>query len=221
MPLELSDEQAELLEVLRVRDATHPVKLEPILRGAFWALAQGDNPERLSQSAQSVRELLDRLPLQYAGAPKHVPISETADQLRTVMDLFVKAKQKSTCWDNATLEWSGILDGPVMQLLSRIETVVGQRAVIVSRQERKRRFIRGLDPTGEPLPPVNELYALKEWRTYDEYFQQVAHHNRTTTIYEFDRTLTGCVGMLLGHLKPASAATLDALDALIKSAEEK
>jgi hypothetical protein len=219
VPISFSRDHTELLAVLRERDSKHGSKLEDILLGAFFAISNLDNPDRFAQAAQSMRELLDRLPLQYEGAPQHVPVGKAADHMRSVVDQYTKAKSKSKCFDEKTTKWDGNIDPSLRQLLEKLGAIVEERQNVLSAKERKRRFIRQLDPTGEPLPEPNEDFALKMWRGYDDYFQLVAHHNRQVQTQDFEDRLNGCVRMLLNHLKPATSTTLDALDALIKEAE--
>jgi hypothetical protein len=192
-----------------------------MLLGAFYAFGNVGNPDRLPQAAQSMRELLDRLPLQYEGAPPYVPVGKSADHMHAIIDQFDKAKQTSTCFDRQRSQWDGTIDAPLQNLLVTVDAIVDEQKKAVSKQERKKRFMRDLDPTGEPLPQVREASALKKWRDYDDYFQKVAHHNRPATHDDFEASINGCVRMLLGHLKPATSATLDALDEIIKKAESK
>lgn len=184
-------------------------------------MANAENPDSLPQAAQSMRELLDRIPLQYEGAPKFVPVGKAADDMNTVTDAFVKAKQTSKCFVERTVMWEGDIDAPLRVFLGKVEVMVDERNKTISKKERKKKFIRMQDPTREPLPDIHEETALKQWREYDDYFQAVAHHNRVVTAEEFAASVDGCVRMLLGHLKPPTSTTIDALDELIRKAEGK
>ena len=66
MPLVLTGQQREVLEALRDKE-TEEYPLSNWYLGALYALDNHYNPDRISQAAQSLRELLEKLPRARSG----------------------------------------------------------------------------------------------------------------------------------------------------------
>ena len=60
-PLVLTHEQRAVLEALKSKE-TEKYPLSKWYLGALYALANPHNPDRISQAAQSLRELVEKLP---------------------------------------------------------------------------------------------------------------------------------------------------------------
>ena len=73
-PLRLSPQQQRVLEALKDRE-TEEYALSQWYLGALHALDNEQNPDCIAQAAQSLRELLEKLPLVVEGSDVQGPIA--------------------------------------------------------------------------------------------------------------------------------------------------
>jgi hypothetical protein len=85
--------------------------------GALHALIRGDNPERFSQAAQSMREVLEKLARQHEGVPIQLTKTLARDYIRSIGAGLDTTREQSKCYDGAEECWRGEIDPPLEKLL--------------------------------------------------------------------------------------------------------
>ncbi|MDE9364229.1 hypothetical protein PZ938_01290 [Luteipulveratus sp. YIM 133132] len=184
--------------------------------GARSVLGQDGNPDRLAQSAHSIRELLEKLPHHF-----DVPVEKRAfilsERARVLGQSFDKAVAKSKTYEDG--KWSGEIDAPLRQFLQRAEDFFGKLAVKrPPRSQEAKGFIRATDPSPLPLPDTIEELRIKEWNAYRDYFISVAHH-RSAEPDEFERWLELFEDFILKQLVPRTFEDRAEIRELIEEAE--
>jgi hypothetical protein len=215
----LEREQDFLLRVLRSRDGRFRTRIAEMYLGALHVLAHRDNPERLSQAAQSMRELLDRLSRQHEGEPIQLKKTWASDYIQSIGGDLDAARKESKCYDQIANGWRGVIDSPLERLLHAVSQAVGMHRSNPGNAEVERRFLRGLEPPSDPLPSDREKELLGQWRSHAKYFQDVAHHRAYPPQEDFERRMSACTSFLLARLRPTAFTTLQLLDELISEAE--
>jgi hypothetical protein len=217
--LVLEQEQDYLLKVLRSRDGRFRTRIAEMYLGALHALGYRDNPERFSQAAQSMRELFDKLARQHEGEAIQLPKTWASDHMKAIGASLDSARKDSKCYEPAGDSWRGEIDPPVEDLLRSISKAVEKHRSNPGNAEVERRFLRGLEPAADPLPPDREGELLGQWRKYSKYFQDVAHHVQYPSASEFEQQMKDCTSFLLARLKLTAYTTLQLLDELISEEE--
>ena len=93
-------------------------------------------------------------------------------------------------------------------------------AAIPKRLEVFKAAVSSLDPATQDLPePLVEISATA-WQKKRRYFTAVCHHGKVTDLAEFGSWQRALERFLLDRLVPRTFEDFDALDALIKSAED-
>ena len=176
-------------------------------------LNQDGNPERVSQSAHSMREVLEKLTRE-VGAK-----TWASSYLNTIGVELDAARERSKCFDKTAQTWSGEIDSALQQLLAEVTDYVAKHRANPSNSAVEKEFLRGLEPPTEPLPEDRLNALAREWRDFSKYFQDVAHHNESPTVEEFTRRLDDCTRFLLSRLRLTAYGTRQALDDIIAEAE--
>jgi hypothetical protein len=187
--------------------------------GALQALSQSNNPERLPHVAHSMRELLEKLPLYYEGAPTRAWGTVASDHLGNIAQGLQEAQNGSKSYDSATDKWDGVIDSPLAKFLRTIVKALSAQTAKLTKKDVNRQFLRKLDPLGQPLPTDREEQLLQNWKEYDKFFQDVAHHRLYPDETEFGRIMSLCTQLLLDQLRTRTFVTFDALDKIIAEAE--
>ena len=185
--------------------------------GACHALSDPANPDRFAQAAQSLRELLEKLPLRDTAEVLNAGIA-ASESLKGIVTLYEYATKTSASYDAGERRWEGSIDGPLAKMLSAVDEAA-TRTPPKNKRARSAAFLREQEPTGEPLPHDLEQQFTTRWLELDAYFQAVAHHRRQVSPDEFSEQMHRCTVLLLEILGPTPLSTLDALDRLIQEAE--
>jgi hypothetical protein len=214
----LTGDQAKLLRALSDRDARHGSRLAGMFMGAVVVLRQTENMDRMAQSAQSMRELLEKLPQSYDGAPVRVPGAKASDHLQRIRVEYKRVKG-SLCYDADGRTWAGTIDTLLERFLISIDEIIVPVQGQINRREATRLFSRDVDPSPVPLSEAQENAFLGRWMECDDFFQAVAHHGRYPDFREFQENLDACTVMLLEKLAPSVAEDFRRLEQLIDEAE--
>lgn len=219
-PVEITREQQYLLEVFRDRDYRYGCRLEEMYIGALQVLTQTNNPQRLQHAAHSVREILDKLPYYYDGAPARTWGTEASRHLSSIGQYIGRAKDQSSCYNPADSTWIGQIDEVLIFSLQEIDKTLAAQATKLTKAEANRQLFRSLDPLEQPLPPDKEEELLRDWGKSNQFFQNVAHHNIYSSDEEFRMQFDTFTRLLLSQLRPTTSETIDAIDKIIAEAEE-
>jgi hypothetical protein len=208
-----TSEQEGLVACLERRSS----KLAAIYRGGLVVLFDEQNPCRFELAAHSMRELIEKSPLLIKGE-----VFATGDGMKTRLDQVRRAYHALTRGrvfdERSSLVGSeDPVQAVIVELARYFEWEADNRP-----QARKRtaEMLAALSGPGQALPVDVSDNEVARWMEADGYFKMVAH-NRQDTVNrdEFSRHMTFIENVLLRRLQPPAVPDLDALDALIKEAE--
>jgi hypothetical protein len=190
--------------------------LASIYFGALHVLTSAANPERFSQSAQSFRELIQRLWVEYD------PTSKKKD-----MSLKDKAKQLEESWskirkrNGKTVEAAQMTTAEIDGFFVRLDDFFAWNAQFLPRRgEQASRAIANMDPMLGKLPTTIMSLRVKESQTLRDYFEKVAHHNyRPASDSEFQSYVTALEKFLLERLRPRTGENFAEIQKLIQEGE--
>ncbi len=213
----LSNEQEKLhRELCRLQS-----QLGAMYLGGLQVLEHEANPDRLAQSAHSMRELMDRIVKLLEtpvgeGRAKGVPAVSLNAKVIEIEDLFLRGKARTGSYSNE-LGWEGCIDEHLRKLLEKMNAFFEWFARLhPRRRERVRRTLRRLDGSGRNLPgPFLEQHR-KEWEGIRNFFLSVCHHGKRADIDELRDRITALESFLADRLVPSTLDDLDAIDALLE-----
>ena len=217
--LAINDRVETLLATLEGRDARYGSAHALMLRGALIALDDAENPDRIAQSAHSMRELLDKLPTQYSGAPVHAHPKDLKDHLETIVKPFARLREVAT--EMTVDPFSDSVPSSVrVAVFEAIESVELARASEPNRHSRREQFLASVDSIGVFAPKAGEDPRLESWARVESKFQRIAHHNTVPTEEQFVALLIEAIELLSVILAPPTAATVQLLDEIIREGEK-
>ncbi len=200
----LSREQQRLHGALRELDET----LGAMYLGGLQVLHDPANPDRMAQSAHSMRELMEKV-----VDPKR-PLGLTARVIE-VQDEFRDQKPKTNCHSDSD-GWAGTIDRPLRRILEKLEDFLNWFATSYPRKkERFRRALGRWEGTDLDLPEESFREQWKAWIGLNDYFQAVSHHGKLTSNEELRKKIAGLEGFLAPQLLK-TFEDLDAIDVLLK-----
>lgn len=177
--------------------------------GALYVLRSEENPDRISQSAQSIREIMEKFP-ECAG--RSVPnlqgeavqlLKVTIEKIRVLgakepQEIGVEAKKVCGELEVKFLEYERINQTRSEQLIE---------------------MMRDFDPAKRPMSGIHEQKTRQEWNRLKRFFTEVAHH-RATPDEEGFRVEIGLFEDMAGaFLSPSTTDEIAELKALIAEAE--
>ena len=204
-PLALSREQRRLHDALSERGE----KLGAMYLGGLQVLQHAANPDRVAQSAHSMRELMEKIvdPKRPLGLPAKV---------NEVEDRFRDQKPKTNCHSDAA-GWAGTIDPPLRKILKKLEDFLDWFAAYYPRRkERFRHALSRLEGTDLDVAEASFKVHWGIWKGLDRYFQGVSHHGKSTSTEELRRRIAGLEDFLASRLLPTTFDELDAIDTLLK-----
>lgn len=195
MPLKLTDLQLAVLEALQGKE-TERYPLSNWYLGALYALDNPHNPDRFSQAAQSLRELIEKLP-RVVG---EMDIPGSLRDMRSNIDArLTKDKERyGNAWEDKKV------DCELAKTLGEINRylMANQQP---TRRERVQSALAKLDPMAEHLDSdvrQRKRDAIhKLWKKLEGY----AHHQNERTLEDFNECLTILERTVLELLAPITA----------------
>jgi hypothetical protein len=165
-----SPSQVELLEALR---KLHP-RLAQCFDGALRTFMDQQNPDCLAQSAHSVRELFDALPLAIGPPPKKTADLKT--KVRELADAWAATETKTAALEGQS--WGGQVDGHLAKFLTRMAQFIqwfeGEHPKHAAHRDMA---LDHFDPARRQLPPQLSQQRGKAVSEIQRYMNSVAHHN--------------------------------------------
>jgi hypothetical protein len=208
----LTPQQLALHDALAVKGEN----LASIYYGAIYVLTLHANPERFSQSAQSIRELLQKLWLEYDPTlkQKDMGLKEKVTGLELV---WLKLRRKN----GEIIRVSQIAMAELEIFCSNLDALFEWNNRYNPRQrEQASRTISRMDPMIGKLPPVILDLRIQEFRTLSDYFQAIAHHNRRpASDAEFRSYVEALEMFLLDRLRPRAGDNFSEIERLIQEGE--
>jgi len=205
------------------QQALHEALLEksPALASFYWgglfALRQGANPERFPQSAQSIRELIEKIP-EYYDVPIKAQHESLKNKVIELLNIWETTLKRSSNYSNGN--WEGQIDRPLKDLLGKKASFFDwfkqhhplRRAEVAATLQR-------IDQAGRAIPKILEDSNVDIWMNIREYFVTVAHHGRQTNYKEICQWLESLETFILDRLRPRTFENLSTIDTLIKEGE--
>ena len=200
----LSREQQRLHGALCERG----VELGAMYLGGLQVLHDASNPDRVAQSAHSMRELMEKI-----VDPKRRP-GLTA-KVNEVEDRFRDQRPKTNCHSDSA-GWAGPIDPPLRKILQKLEDFLDWFAAFYPRKkERFRHALSRMVGTDLVVPEASFRTHWKTWKKLEEYFIGASHHGKPTNTEELRKQIAGLEGFLAPQLLK-TFDDLDAIDALLK-----
>ena len=198
MPLTLTLQQREVLAALQSKE-TEEYPLSKWYLGALYALENPHNPDRVSQAAHSLRELVEKLPRVVREGEVRGNAPDFAGLRRDIRAHLLKDKGRYTG------AWKGKeIDGHLAETLERIDRYleINQQP---TRREQVQTAIAGIDPMARQLgrnireKKRDDLYKL--WRSLEGF----AHHRDLPDVEKFRECLEGLERAVFDLLAPITA----------------
>ena len=203
--------QRRLYEELR----TAHFSLGDMYAGAKRVLEDLSNPDRLAQSANSLRELMEKSP-EYIGVP------EPRRRLKRNYDLRQKVRDIERQWRSVLARsamsftddgWRGEIDRRLSNFLRSFGTFIDEFADLVpTRSEDARRLRQRGDPLENPLGTSIEDSFVKHWKELFSYFQSVVHHRRSPKAAEFNEYVAALETVFIAILLPHTLSDWETVD---------
>ena len=198
MPLQLTRQQQDVMRALQGRE-NERFPLSQWYLGALYALDSARNPDRFSQAAQSLRELMEKLPRVVLDS-----------HLQTISYDFREARRKLLGRFSVDLERysDGLVGKSIDAVLAETIREAAQYFEMnqqPSRREQVQSAFRGIDPLSDHFDSailkskLDTIYRL--WQQLEKY----AHHGRMPGGSEFDGLLGDLERVILDLLAPITA----------------
>ena len=212
MPLVLTGQQREVLEALRDKE-TEEYPLSNWYHGALYALNNHYNPDRISQAAHSLRELLEKLPRAVREMDAHGSSPDFGGMRR---DLHIRFSKDKECYKG---EWKGkIINAGLEKTLRKIDDYL-QWNQQPTRREQLQTAIAAVDPMAGQLDSRirhakrDELYNL--WRNLESF----AHHRGEADIANFRQRLRTLEGLIFDLLAPITAEDQNEIQSILNRSD--
>jgi hypothetical protein len=205
-------EQNELVASLARRSE----RLAGIYDAGLCVLYQEDNHGRLPLVAHSMRELIEKCPT-LTGRQPATQGDTMGNRIQPVKQAYLRLKSQGF---TEALPLDAV-EGAVREVLGRLDTFLEwaeeNRPHVAKRTAQMLSDLSGPGPA-VPIDIFNDIVA--RWLAADQYFKDVAHHQRNNVNdAEFVTHMTFIETFLLQRLQPQAIADQDAIDALIAEAE--
>ncbi len=206
--LELSAQQRAVLTALQSRD-TEQFPLSRWYLGALSAWRNRQNPDRMSQAAHSLRELMEKLPRVLTGSDiQQVRTYDFKGMRRSLYERFQKDKERFAGG------WRGNpIDSPLAGTLERLDTYL-IRNQTPSRREQVQMAVVSIDPLAHQMDisirdrKRDEIFSV--WQQMEVF----AHHNASED--DFDHWLHLLEVAMLDLLAPITAANQQEMQAIMR-----
>lgn len=206
--LGLSRNQKQLRDALARVDP----RLGTIYVGGLRVLEDDSNPDRLPQSAHSMRELMEKI------EQERLPPVEA--QLGQIRDQFLSGRARSRCHSDES-GWAGEIDPHLSRLLDRLDAFFDWFAEVRPRRRELFESMLGrLDRSGLALPAPLVGRTWKQWKEIRGFFVGVSHHGKDTDLNTLRNKIADLEVFLRDRLLPRTSADLDAIDAIIEEARD-
>lgn len=207
-----SAEQNELVASLARRSE----RLSGIYNAGLCVLYQDGNPGRLPLVAHSMRELIEKCPTLTDRQPA-TQGDTMGNRIQPVRQAYRRLKRQGFT-EASPLD---AVDGAVREVLGRLDSFLEwmeeNRPQVAKRTAQMLSDLSGPGPA-VPIDVFNDIVA--RWLAADQYFKDVAHHQRiNVNDIEFVTHMTFIENFLLQRLQPQAIADQGAIDALIAEAE--
>lgn len=195
--------------------------LSRIYLGAIYAMKDFANVDRLAHAAHGFRELMEKLAWSVPAAQVPTPKGNPPGLKALINELsgqWNKAKRNTKNHNNG--KWSGDIDSHTEKLLCRLDGFFEQAHTLKPlKAQQGHKLLKHTDFLHYPLPEPIEQIRIQEWKAYDDYFQNIAHHGAIASEEEFTSWAVRFEEFLLARLAPKTSRSKKKIIAIIKEGE--
>lgn len=209
----LSREQRRLHGALSERGE----KLGAMYLGGLQVLQDAANPDRVAQSAHSMRELMEKIvELEPRAAEEGRSTGELRPKVMNLKEAFAKLKRNTAGYSQPGV-WTGTFDGHISRFLKKVDDFFGwMDSDRPSRRTAFQRTMAHLDASGRALPKPLRDRRYRDWKQMVSFFQKTSHHRSFPPVSELLQRIGELETFLSSVLVPTTADDLNAIDALLK-----
>ena len=198
MPLELTAQQEAVWEALKSNE-TDGYPLSAWYLGALYALDNHYNPDRVSQAAQSLRELLEKLPRVFRENDAQGTASGFAEIRRDINTRILEDKKRYHGG------WKGKeIDSQLDKTLKKVDRYFELNRQ-PTRKEQIQKAVATIDPMADQFNSVIRQTKRERWYALWKRLEDFAHHNRNPDIKEFREYLKTLERIIFDLLAPITA----------------
>ena len=209
----LSREQQQLHSALR----SYGEELGAMYLGGLRVLRDTANPDRVAQSALSMRELMVKMgELEPANAGGNQSTGSMKQEVFQLKEDFVQLKRNTKGYSEAGV-WTGPFNGHLHRFLKKLDHFFAR--VIANSPTRRAQFQRTmarLDPSDRALPKPLLDTRYREWQELRDFFEGTLHHGLSPSRDEVRERIGELETFLAGVLVPTTFDDLNAIDALLQ-----
>ena len=207
--LAISAQQRAVLNALQSRD-TDRFPLSRWYLGALYALRNRHNPDRLSQAAQSLRELMEKLPRVVQERDIQVISYDFRGKRQSLYTRIQKDKRRLAGG------WEGrLIDRPLVRTLEEFEAYLKQ-SQRPSRGEQVQIAVASIDPLAGQMDKAIRSRKHEEMLKLWERMEAYAHHN-TVDAEEFGQWLEVLDRTILDLLAPITAESQQEMQRILQN----
>lgn len=208
-PLRLTLRQQAVLEALK-RKETEKYPLSRWYHGALYAFDDERNPDRVAQAAQSLREILEKLPLVVLGVELPRSSSKFAQKRSLIEHRLLKDKKRySQGWKYNEIDVS--LD----ETLKEVENYCDLYKTLPSRRQQIQRAVTEIDPMSNQFDNRIQGEKRKRLGQLRDELEGFAHH-RTPNVEEFKQCLGELERTVFELLAPITAEDQKEIQAILR-----
>ena len=212
--LRLAPIHQEIFDALYERS----VELANMYMGAIAVLQQTNNPDRVTQAANSLRNLM-------VAAPRFMDLSAPLNERPALGDIVgAYSKKWRSCQKNSNNHskgiWEGEIDTQLRKFLQHTEEFVSfYDQTHVTLMEKATIVVRHLEPLSEPLPDRLQKERAKQWREMYDFFTKTLHRGVIPSDKELEERAEALGRFLLTGWRPSTAADQQELQRIIEEGE--
>jgi hypothetical protein len=208
-PPVLLGDQRRLYE--RLADREREGKLAAMYLGGLTVLTSSENPDRVAQAANSMRELMEKLSWLDFGDAERGSMGEQAKLLRKAWGDY--AASTGVGLDQLVGQAVG---PPLLNVLRQIDVFVSwlERNTI-GRSDQAHRVVEQLKASEFSMPASQQRANVKSWMKLRTFLDEVAHHGQEASVPEFRERLAELEEFLLNLWMPDTAGDFQEIDRLL------
>ena len=211
-PLVLTPRQQQVLETLKDKE-TEEYALSKWYLGALYTLDNPYNPDRISQAAQSLRELLEKLPRVVQGSDVQGGGSGFAEMRRSMYERILRDKKRHPeGWKDEKI------DGHLDKTLRKIETYL-ERNQQPTRRQQIQKAVATLDPMVNRLDSKIQETKRNQLLNLWQRLEHFAHHNSKPDEEEFRKFLGELEKTVFDLLAPITAQDQREIQAILSRSD--
>jgi len=207
-PFELTSKQQQVADLLKSAQKPEYPFFNWYL-GALHAANNRYNPDRYSQVAQSIRELLEKLPRVLVSSDIPQPRHNYKELRNNLNSRFISDKERYEG------EWAGkIIDAELDHTIREFEKYLELNQT-PDRKEQANSLLSKLDPMHDTLDPQIRSDKTKRFMKLWTYFESVAHHKSVANEGSILRQLARTEDLIIDLLAPFTAQDQSSIRTLI------